>query len=98
MIRRPPRSTLFPYTTLFRSHYYMPPQQNAVEIMSCGHTDREILDALFDRFPLYGLVPFRVLEESVGFIFNRIWAAVKRECLAVVAEGISSPSEVDRMF
>src|SRR5256885_7223363 len=23
MIRRPPRSTLFPYTTLFRSHYIM---------------------------------------------------------------------------
>src|SRR2546425_9362979 len=23
MIRRPPRSTLFPYTTLFRSHAYM---------------------------------------------------------------------------
>src|SRR3989475_3540823 len=23
MIRRPPRSTLFPYTTLFRSHYGM---------------------------------------------------------------------------
>src|SRR2546430_9373364 len=22
MIRRPPRSTLFPYTTLFRSHYH----------------------------------------------------------------------------
>src|SRR5690348_17950098 len=33
MIRRPPRSTLFPYTTLFRSQYgqnpgqYMPPGQ-----------------------------------------------------------------------
>src|SRR5256885_7159400 len=24
MIRRPPRSTLFPYTTLFRSWYYRP--------------------------------------------------------------------------
>src|SRR3989449_11190194 len=24
MIRRPPRSTLFPYTTLFRSHYLVP--------------------------------------------------------------------------
>src|ERR1017187_5199530 len=23
MIRRPPRSTLFPYTTLFRSHYFL---------------------------------------------------------------------------
>src|SRR5438034_11417353 len=32
MIRRPPRSTLFPYTTLFRS------QPAAVEIR--GHTDR----------------------------------------------------------
>src|SRR5256885_9749404 len=26
MIRRPPRSTLFPYTTLFRSSKYFPPQ------------------------------------------------------------------------
>src|SRR5256884_6016064 len=25
MIRRPPRSTLFPYTTLFRSHYALEP-------------------------------------------------------------------------
>src|SRR5258706_11671593 len=27
MIRRPPRSTLFPYTTLFRSHKQSPPKQ-----------------------------------------------------------------------
>src|SRR2546427_2011568 len=26
MIRRPPRSTLFPYTTLFRSHVVLAPQ------------------------------------------------------------------------
>src|SRR2546430_8153024 len=29
MIRRPPRSTLFPYTTLFRSLVYLTPQQVA---------------------------------------------------------------------
>src|SRR3712207_6864653 len=29
MIRRPPRSTLFPYTTLFRSHTGMPVGGNA---------------------------------------------------------------------
>src|ERR1041384_1560650 len=29
MIRRPPRSTLFPYTTLFRSwHLFLPPRQS----------------------------------------------------------------------
>src|SRR3712207_7438986 len=27
MIRRPPRSTLFPYTTLFRSHFHYPYEQ-----------------------------------------------------------------------
>src|SRR3712207_9570061 len=27
MIRRPPRSTLFPYTTLFRSHQMVPPER-----------------------------------------------------------------------
>src|SRR3712207_8599540 len=30
MIRRPPRSTLFPYTTLFRSHLPQPPSPTRV--------------------------------------------------------------------
>src|SRR2546426_12697603 len=30
MIRRPPRSTLFPYTTLFRSHHLLPPEARQV--------------------------------------------------------------------
>src|SRR2546430_6838252 len=33
MIRRPPRSTLFPYTTLFRSHGRIPP---AIEVDNVG--------------------------------------------------------------
>src|SRR2546425_4291895 len=31
MIRRPPRSTLFPYTTLFRSNVLHPPERHHVE-------------------------------------------------------------------
>src|SRR2546430_5624512 len=31
MIRRPPRSTLFPYTTLFRSKVRRPPELGALE-------------------------------------------------------------------
>src|SRR5258708_26903120 len=31
MIRRPPRSTLFPYTTLFRSHHAKAPAKALVE-------------------------------------------------------------------
>jgi 3-hydroxybutyryl-CoA dehydrogenase len=79
-------------------HYYMPPEMPAVELMSCGKTDPAIIDFLMERLPLYGLVPFRVERESVGFIFNRIWAAIKRESLSVVEEGVAKPEDVDRMW
>jgi 3-hydroxybutyryl-CoA dehydrogenase len=79
-------------------HFYMPPKQNAVDVMSCGKTDRDILDFVMTTMPEFGLYPFEARRESTGFIFNRIWAAVKRECIEVVAEGMSTPQEVDRMF
>src|SRR2546422_1215699 len=34
MIRRPPRSTLFPYTTLFRSRF--PPKVSVRRLRNCG--------------------------------------------------------------
>ena len=79
-------------------HFYMPPKQNAVDIMSCGKTDRRVLDFVLETLPHFGLYPFEARRESTGFIFNRIWAAVKRESLEVVAEGVSTPQEIDRMF
>src|SRR3712207_8748073 len=36
MIRRPPRSTLFPYTTLFRSSWYEGLGLPAIEAFHCG--------------------------------------------------------------
>jgi 3-hydroxybutyryl-CoA dehydrogenase len=80
------------------THFYMPPISNAVEVMSCGATDRSVIDLLMGALPSYGLVPFEVREESVGFIYNRIWAAIKREALAVAAEGVATPDEIDRIF
>ena len=37
-------------------------------------------------------------RESDGFIFNRVWAAIKRECLMVVEEGVATPEDVDEMW
>src|SRR2546430_7503182 len=38
MIRRPPRSTLFPYTTLFRSFdQFRTPAGHAAVVEECGH-------------------------------------------------------------
>src|SRR3712207_9449057 len=46
MIRRPPRSTLFPYTTLFRSHRFYAGCQNVdtVEALAAEHA-RELFGA-----------------------------------------------------
>ena len=79
-------------------HFYMPPKQNAVDVMSCGKTDRDVIDFVLATLPRFGFYPFEARRESTGFIFNRVWAAVKRESLQVVAEGVSTPQEVDRMF
>ena len=79
-------------------HFYMPPQVNAVDLMSDGETDRELLDTLLAVLPEFGVHPFEARKESTGFIFNRIWAAIKRESLAVVAEGVARPEDVDGMF
>ena len=79
-------------------HFYMPPKKNAVDVMSCGKTDRDVIDFVLATLPRYGFYPFEARRESTGFIFNRVWAAVKRESLEVVAEGVSTPQEVDRMF
>jgi 3-hydroxybutyryl-CoA dehydrogenase len=83
---------------VLNTHYQQPPELNAVELMSCGKTDEAVIDALMEKFPQYGLVPFRVRRESDGFIFNRVWAAIKRECLMVVEEGVAAPEDVDGMW
>ncbi len=89
-VRRPER--------LVNTHYYMPPERTAVEVMSCGRTDPAVVALLLRELPAYGLQPFEVRRESVGFIYNRIWAAIKREALAVVEEGVATPQEVDELF
>jgi 3-hydroxybutyryl-CoA dehydrogenase len=76
----------------------MPPDQNAVDLMSDGQTDRGLLDTLLTVLPEFGVYPFEARRESTGFIFNRVWAAIKRESLAVVAEGVARPEDVDGMF
>jgi 3-hydroxybutyryl-CoA dehydrogenase len=83
---------------VLNTQYQQPPEFYAVELMSCGETDEGVIPGLISTLPEYGLVPFWVRRESDGFIFNRIWGSIKRECLMVVEEGVAMPDDVDAMW
>lgn len=69
-----------------------------VELMTSGHTAPEIFPFVEARHREAGLHPVTALKESSGFIFNRIWAAIKREVMAVLAEGVSTPDVIDGIW
>jgi len=83
---------------MLNTHYGQPPEFAQLELMTDGHTDDRIFDLLTDELAKYGFVVAAAREESVGFIINRVWAAIKREALAVVAEGVSTPADFDRLW
>ncbi|CAM5211985.1 3-hydroxybutyryl-CoA dehydrogenase OS=Castellaniella defragrans OX=75697 GN=HNR28_000094 PE=4 SV=1 [Castellaniella defragrans] len=41
---------------------------------------------------------YDVRQPSRGFIYNRIWAAVKRETLAILDDGIADPQTIDKLY
>lgn len=83
---------------VLNTHYYMPPDNMVVELMTDGFTDSTIFPFLSDRFRESGAKPYVARKESTGFIFNRLWAAVKRETLTILSEGVSDAEEIDSLW
>jgi 3-hydroxyacyl-CoA dehydrogenase/sugar lactone lactonase YvrE len=83
---------------VLNTHYYMPPGNMVVELMTDGFTDSAIFPFLSERFRESGAKPYVARKESTGFIFNRLWAAVKRETLTILSEGVSDPEEIDSLW
>ena len=69
-----------------------------VELMTSGSTSDAIFPFLVQEHRKAGLHPVVAKKESTGFIFNRIWAAIKREVLAVVMEGVADAETVDNIW
>ena len=86
-------------TRLLNLHFFAPIWvRPMLEIMSCGQTSAEVI-ATADSFGRsLGLTTATVCGQSMGFIINRVWRAVKREALRVVDEGHADPEDVDRLW
>lgn len=83
---------------VLNTHYFQPPELPPVEIMTCGKTDPAIIQFLAQELPKIGLDPAVATKESTGLIYNRIWAAMKRETMMVLADGIGTPEDIDKLF
>jgi 3-hydroxybutyryl-CoA dehydrogenase len=70
----------------------------AVELMTSGHTEPALLTAVETFLRDHRLYPVIIQGESTGFLFNRIWRAIKKESLKVFAAGHGTPEDIDRFF
>jgi len=84
---------------VLNAHFYGSIWQNTiVELMRGTQTSDEVIEQVYKFARTIGLVPLVARKDSTGFIYNRVWRAIKRECLRVVAEGVASHEDVDRAW
>jgi 3-hydroxybutyryl-CoA dehydrogenase len=80
-------------------HFYPPVwQRTLVELMRGTATSDQTIEHAVQFARAIGLTPLLVRKESTGFIFNRVWRAIKKECLHLVDEGVASHEDVDRAW
>src|SRR2546425_6966573 len=92
MIRRPPRSTLFPYTTLFRSHAHgrdrLTPRRRAARLVVAADVDprpRQQRPHVADHAGDVAVLDHRSEEhtselQSLAYLVCRLLLEKKKEC------------------
>ncbi len=84
---------------VLNTHFYPPIwERPMVELMRGTKTSDETIERVRQFALGIGLTPLLVLKESTGFLFNRVWRAIKKECLHIVDNGVASYEDVDRAW
>ena len=83
---------------VFGMHYFNPAViMKLVEVIHGDQTSDETIEIGRAYVEKIGKVPVIVRKDVPGFIANRIQAAVWREILWLVADGVATPQDVDRV-
>jgi len=69
-----------------------------VEVMGSVDTSEESIKTTVQLGQRLGLTPVTVNGEVTGYIFNRLWRAIKKASLYLVDKGYASFEDVDRAF
>jgi len=80
-------------------HFYMPLQgMTIVDVMGGSRTLPGVMEKGIAWVRSLGCIPLTVNKELLGFCFNRVWRAVKREVLHMWADGFVDFRDVDRAW
>jgi 3-hydroxybutyryl-CoA dehydrogenase len=80
-------------------HFYFPLQGiNMVDIMGGTKTLPEVIQKGTEWIRSIGCIPLTVKKEILGFCFNRVWRAIKKETLYIWGNGFVDFRDVDRAW
>jgi len=80
-------------------HFYLPAiAWNIVDIMPGTQTDPDVLDSVRQFVRSIHCIPLKVNKEILGFCFNSVWRAVKRQTLYLWGEGFVDFRDIDRSW
>ena len=81
------------------THFYLPLQgMNMADLMAGTKTIPEIMQKGEDWIRSLGFVPLRVKKELLGFCFNSVWRAIKRQALYMWGNDFVDFRDIDRAW
>ncbi|KON30332.1 hypothetical protein AC480_01315 [miscellaneous Crenarchaeota group archaeon SMTZ1-55] len=79
-------------------HFYKIPDQPMADVARGTATSDDTFEAGLTWVRSLEITPLVVKKECLGFVFNRVWRAIKKECLHVWAGGYAEKEAVDRAW
>jgi 3-hydroxybutyryl-CoA dehydrogenase len=81
------------------THFYLPLQgMNMADLMAGTKTLPEVMQKGEDWIRSLGFIPLRVKKEMLGFCFNNVWRAVKRQSLFMWGNDVVDFRDIDRAW
>lgn len=73
-------------------------QRPMVELMVGTKTSLETMERMRQFAYSIGITPLMVFKESTGFLWNRVWRAIKKEVMKIADKDIASHEDIDRAW
>jgi 3-hydroxyacyl-CoA dehydrogenase len=81
------------------THFYAPLQgMNMTDLMPGTKTLPEVMQTGEEWIRSLGCIPLRVKKETLGFCFNSVWRAIKKQCLYMWSNDLVDFQDIDRAW